>query len=167
MCFPMPISDYITQLRSKIGHDLLLVSAVNAVILNDEGHVLLQRATLDGAWAVPGGGMDPDEQPAEAVVREILEETGLIVEPYHLVNVMVEAPVQFPNGDRVQYLVLTFLCRIRGGEMRIADDESLELRFFPPNEMPELRPAHRGRVQQALSGMTGGFLWEKTWKSSS
>jgi 8-oxo-dGTP diphosphatase len=162
----MPLSDYISNLRSKIGHDLLLVPAVNAVVLNNAGEVLLQRATLDGAWAVPGGGMDPGEQPAEATAREILEETGLVIEPYHLVNVCVEEPVQFANGDRVQYLVLTFLCRIRGGELKISDDESLELRFFKPDEMPEVRPAHRGRVQQALSGMAGGFLWEQNWRSA-
>jgi 8-oxo-dGTP diphosphatase len=162
----MPLSDYILNLRSKIGHDLLLVPAVNAVIVNDAGEVLLQRATLDGCWAVPGGGMDPGEQPAEAVVREILEETGLIVEPYHFVNVMVEAPVQFANGDHVQYMVLTFLCRIRGGELKISDDESLELRFFAPDQMPEVRPAHRGRVEQALSGMSGGFIWQGEWRSA-
>jgi 8-oxo-dGTP pyrophosphatase MutT (NUDIX family) len=162
----MPLSDYIVNLRAKIGHDLLLVSAVNGVVLDDAGQVLLQRATLDGCWAVPGGGMDPGEQPAAAVAREILEETGLVVEPYHLVNVCVEEPVQFANGDRVQYLVITFLCRITGGELRISDDESLELRFFPPDAMPEVRPAHRGRVQQALSGMSGGFLWEGAWRSN-
>src|SRR4051812_42054560 len=63
----MPISDYIHNLRTKIGNDLLLLPSVGAVILNDERHVLLQRSTDDGKWYVPGGAIDPGEEPADAI----------------------------------------------------------------------------------------------------
>jgi 8-oxo-dGTP pyrophosphatase MutT (NUDIX family) len=159
----MPISDYITHLRSKIGHDLLLVPAVNAIIRNDAGDVLLQRATIDGMWCIPGGGIDPGEHPAEAAAREILEETGLVIEPYLLSEICLEAPIQYANGDHAQYLVMTFLSRIIGGKLAISDEESLELRFFNPSTLPEVRLAHRGRIERALSGMVGGFFSNGQW----
>ena len=95
----MPISNYVTQLRSRIGHDLLLVPAVNAVIVNDAGEVLLQRASLDGLWCIPGGGIDPGEQPAEAAAREVLEETGLTIEPIRLVGTCLEDPIQYAHSN--------------------------------------------------------------------
>ena len=162
----MPISTYVTHLRSRIGNDLLLVPAVNAVILNDAGEVLLQRASLDGLWCIPGGGIDPGEQPADAAAREVLEETGLLIEPLRLVGTYLEDPVQYANGDHAQYLVITFLCRIIGGQLQISDDESLELKFFKPDRMPQVRLPHRGRVEQALSGMTGGFTWKGQWRKA-
>jgi 8-oxo-dGTP pyrophosphatase MutT (NUDIX family) len=159
----MPISEYVTHLRSRIGHDLLLVPAVNAIILNEAGEVLLQRATIDGEWCIPGGGIDPGEQPAQAAAREVLEETGLVIEPYLLTEICLETPIQYANGDHAQYLVTTFLAKIVGGKLAISDEESLELRFFKPTELPEVRLAHRGRVERALSGMVGGFIWNGRW----
>src|SRR5215213_7246228 len=59
-------------------------------------------------------------------------------------------PIQtYPNGDQVHYVVTAFSCRILGGTLA-ADDESLELRFFPPDGLPELIPTHRHRILQAL-----------------
>ena len=49
--------------------------------MNERGDVLLHQSADDGNWYLIGGGMDPGEQPADAVVREVLEETGLEVIP--------------------------------------------------------------------------------------
>ena len=78
----MPISPYLERLRQQIGNDLLLVPSVTAIIYDREHRILLARHAENGVWVAPGGSIDPDESPADAVVREVWEETGLLVEPH-------------------------------------------------------------------------------------
>ena len=73
----MPVPDFLKLLREHVGHDLLPLVGVTAVVLDQE-KVLLHRRSDDGRWATPGGILEPGEQPAPAVVREVWEETGEI-----------------------------------------------------------------------------------------
>ena len=66
----MPLSPYMRDIRAKIGHDVLLQPGVAAIIFNAAGQVLLQRRSDNGEWGLPGGIMEPGEEPAETVVRE-------------------------------------------------------------------------------------------------
>lgn len=158
----MPISDYLRNLRQKIGHDLILVPGVTALIFNSAGEVLLQRAADDGKWYTIGGAVDPGEDPADAAVREVLEETGLRVTPQRVVGVYTDPLVVYPNGDRVIYVSTCFICRIVGGTLAAGDDESVELRYFPPDRLPELLPTHRHRIEQALKNEDRAyFAWNE------
>jgi 8-oxo-dGTP diphosphatase len=146
----MPISDYLRKLREKIGHDFVMIPGVTALIFNDRGEVLLHRAATDGNWYTIGGAIDPGEDPADAAVREVREETGLHVVPERIVGVYRDPVTVYPNGDRVEYFSTCFVCRVVGGTLAPGDDESLELRYFPPTELPKLPPTHRRRIEQAL-----------------
>jgi 8-oxo-dGTP pyrophosphatase MutT (NUDIX family) len=161
----MPISDYLANLRSRVGNDLILMPGVNAIVFNDAGEVLLQHAH-DGKWYTPGGAQDPHEQPADACAREVLEESGLIVEPQRLVGIFTEAPVTYPNGDVVQYVAIAFACRVIGGTLKVADEESLDMRFFPIDQLPPLREDQRERLQQAMMGMSGLFQSNGLWRGA-
>ena len=141
----MAISDYLRQLRTKVGHDLLHVPAVTGIVINEAGEVLLHRSRDDGNWYLIGGAMDPGEEPAEAVVREVREETGLIVVPERIVDVHSSPLVVYPNQDRVIYVGVAFRCRPVGGELRVADDESLEVKYFPADKLPTTLPEHHRR----------------------
>jgi 8-oxo-dGTP pyrophosphatase MutT (NUDIX family) len=146
------ISPYQRDLRAKIGHTLLLQPGVAAVIVNPAGQVLLQRRSDDGEWGLPGGALEPGEEPAEALVREIREETALEVVPERIVGVYAGADffVRYPNGDEAAILSITFACRPVAGEPRVNDDESLEVRYFAPDALPAMRARHRMRIQDAL-----------------
>jgi 8-oxo-dGTP diphosphatase len=150
----MAISPYIASLRQKIGSDLLLLPAVGAVIVDETGRVLLHRASDDGRWYMIGGAVDPGEEPADAVVREVREEVGIEVEPVRITGVYASPLVTYPNGHQVRYVGTIFLCRPVPGAAapRVADDESLEVRWFHPHELPELRPDQRLKIEQALRG---------------
>jgi len=73
----MAISPYIRRLREAVGSDLLLVPSVAGIIFDHDGRILLVRQADDGVWSTPGGAIEPNEEPADAVVREVWEETGL------------------------------------------------------------------------------------------
>jgi 8-oxo-dGTP pyrophosphatase MutT (NUDIX family) len=147
----MGISDYIAGLRRKLGNDLLLLPSVGGVVFDEQRRVLLQQASDDGEWYVPGGAIDPGEEPADAIVREMLEETGLNIEPVRILGVAKSPNITYPNGHQVQYVAITFLCRIVGGTLKISDDESLALRFFDTRDLPLLREEHAARIVQALA----------------
>lgn len=133
----MAVSPYIARLRAHIGHDLLLLPGVSAVVRNDDGQILLARRSDTGRWSLPAGVIDPGEQPADAIVREVLEETGVHVEIERVGGVGTH-PVVYPNGDRCEYLNVWFRCRAVGGSPEGYDDESLEVGWFHPDDLPEL-----------------------------
>lgn len=160
----MPISDYLRNLRQKIGNDRVMMPAVSAIIVSDAGEVLLHRSSDDGNWYVIGGALDPGEEPALAAAREVFEETGLIVRPERLVGIYADPVVRYSNGDEVLYTAATFRCRVVGGELKIGDDESLEIRWFKPDALPVLLPGHRLRIEHALSGdQRAYYAWDESW----
>jgi 8-oxo-dGTP diphosphatase len=111
-------------------------------LIFEQGRVLLAlRRDIDW-WNLPGGGMEAGETVEEAMRREVLEETGLIVEVERLVGVY--------SKPQKQEVVLTFLCQVTGGQLT-ATEESRECRFFLPADMPvNTLPKHRQRVEDAL-----------------
>jgi 8-oxo-dGTP pyrophosphatase MutT (NUDIX family) len=147
----MPIPDFVTRLRAHIGHDLLWLSSATAVVLDERGRVLLGRRSDSGAWALPGGIVDPAEQPADAAVREVFEETGVVAVPELLIAVTVCEPFAYPNGDQVQYLDLLFRCRAVGGEARVNDAESVEVGWHALDSLPEVSELTRGFLSKATS----------------
>ena len=72
----MPMSPYVRSLRGRIGHDLLLLPGVTAVI-RDSDRFLLARQRDTERWSLIGGGIEPGETSHEAVAREVLEEVGV------------------------------------------------------------------------------------------
>lgn len=139
----MGMSEYLQQLRRCVGKDTLLVPAAAGCIRDEEGRILLvRRSDEDGLWGFPGGAMEPGESAGQAMVREVSEETGLEVEPVALIGVYSspDFAFSFPNGDRVQAVSSFFECRVVGGSLRPDMEETLELRFFGPDERPGCAP---------------------------
>ena len=147
----MPVPEFITALRRHVGTDLLWLSGVSAVVLDAEGRILLGRRSDTGRWAVISGILEPGEQPAPALLREVLEETGVHAEVEALVSVFSGEEMRYPNGDRAQYLDLTFRCRYTGGQAAVGDEESLEVGWFAPEALPDpLTDSSRERIADAL-----------------
>jgi 8-oxo-dGTP pyrophosphatase MutT (NUDIX family) len=146
----MPISPYIQDLRKDVGHGLLLLPGVTAVVFDDAGRLLLGERADNGRWALIAGVMDPGEQPAETIVREVYEETAVHVVPERVTSVLTQPPIVYPNGDRCEYVDITFRCRAVGGEARVNDDESLAVGWFELDDLPPLSDLVRHRIECAL-----------------
>lgn len=145
----MPIPDFVRELRRAIGTAPLWLSGVTAVVL-DGDRVLLIRRSDSGEWTPITGIIDPGEEPADAAAREAAEEAGVRIAVERLASTGVTAPVVYPNGDRAQYLDLTFRCRYLGGDPRPVDGEALEVRWFHLERMPPLTAEHAERIRRAL-----------------
>ncbi|MGC8487527.1 MAG: NUDIX domain-containing protein [Clostridia bacterium] len=113
----MPISPYLRELRTVIGSALVMMPGVAALIRDPEGRLLALQRADNGHWGLPAGALDPGGPAAEAVVREVLEETGLRVRPVHLAGVVGPHLSVYPNGDVVEYTVAVFVCEQTGGSL--------------------------------------------------
>lgn len=164
----MPISDYLRHLREQVGHQLLVMPCVTAAILDDAGRLLLVRHSNGDVWVAPGGSMDPDETPADAVVREAWEETGLWVEPTRLIGVYAgpEFRVHYLNGDVVSYVMTVFACRVRAGSPRPDGVETLEVRYVAEREIAALNVSTWLRVvaPDVFAGVAGVGFAPPTWR---
>jgi 8-oxo-dGTP pyrophosphatase MutT (NUDIX family) len=159
----MPISPYLKNLRQYVGKDLLLVPGTAAIVRNEQGDVLLQRRSDNGQWGLLGGAIDPHESPAQAVMREVFEEAGLAVRPLRCTG-LLHLDTVYPNGDHLQPTVAVFECEIVRGELTSLDGESLELRFFAPENLPAspmLEPYPKELFAKDYDGFY--FEWKEEW----
>jgi 8-oxo-dGTP pyrophosphatase MutT (NUDIX family) len=147
----MATPDFIRNLRESVGHQLLWLPGVAAVVFDDEGRVLLNRRSDTGRWSLIGGIPEPGEQPAACAVREVFEETAVHCVAERVVLVQALEPVTYPNGDMCQYMDITVRCRAVGGEAEVNDDESLEVGWFAVDSLPDLNEFGRFRIKQALT----------------
>ena len=118
--------------------------AVGGVVLRDDGAVLLVkrgRPPRAGTWSLPGGKVEAGESIAEAVVREVLEETGLEVVPGSIVEVFDRITREESTGRiRYHYVLVDFVCRVAGGRLLAASDAE-EARWVERDELEAYRVA--------------------------
>ena len=146
----MPIPDFVVELRRHVGDAVLWLPAVTAVIRRGDQLLLVQRSD-NGAWTPVTGIMDPGEEPAGCAVREAREETGVEIRVDRLAAVTSGIEVTHVNGDRAVYLDHAFSCSWLSGEPYVADDESVDVRWWPIGQLPGMHPTMLERIDAALS----------------
>ncbi|HET6909100.1 MAG TPA: NUDIX domain-containing protein [Mycobacteriales bacterium] len=132
-----------------------LVPAASAIVVDDQGRLLLHRRSDNDLWSIPGGGMEIGESIASTIAREVEEETGILVEPIAIVGVYSDPGhvVAYDDGEVRQQFSVCLTCRILGGDLSTSD-ESLEVRLVAPEDIPSLPMAEsiRQRINDYLRG---------------
>lgn len=143
-------------LRERIGHDLLWMPGVTALVVDRRRtRMLAVRRADDGTWTPVTGIIHPGEEPARAAVREVAEEAGIACTALQLLDVRTLPPITYPNGDRAQYLDLCFLCEADDDtEPHPADGENTEARWFPLTDPPEMNDRFMEQLALARRGTT-------------
>jgi 8-oxo-dGTP pyrophosphatase MutT (NUDIX family) len=149
----MSMSPHVRLLRDALGSELLVLPSVTGIIFDDEGRILLVRQTVSGMWTAPGGSVDPGETPADAMVREIWEETGLYAVPVRILGVYggPQCLVTYPNGDRTEYVMTAFECEVRGGTLHAVSDETDDAAFVSAAELAGYRTSQW--VREVVPGL--------------
>jgi 8-oxo-dGTP diphosphatase len=109
---------------------------VGALVQDDEGRLLVVRRGRDpgrGQWSVPGGRVEPGESDTDAVVREVLEETGLHV----TVGIRVGTVVRDGLGDDL-YDIRDYACAVAGPTSPVPGDDADEVRWVSRVELAHL-----------------------------
>lgn len=131
-------SDYVSEIRSKIGH-MAILNPVVTLIIYKEGKILLQKRSDNGTWAIHGGAIEPGEKYLETLKREIKEE--LNIEPINPILFGIYSGKElfnvYPSEDEVYALNHVFWCEEYKGNIDFTDGEVEGLKWFDLNSLPE------------------------------
>lgn len=121
----------------------------SAVVVEVDGGVVLGRRAIEpgyGLWCLPGGFVNDDEHPADAAIRECMEEIGAAVELTSLIGVY-----HVPKRDAHSIVGIAYRARLAEGAQLSAGAEMLEIRVFPMDSLPALAfPSHRHVLDEFL-----------------
>lgn len=130
---------YTGGLRQLVGDRTLIVPGPRAVIENEAGEILFVRRSDDGRWVMPAGQIELGESIHDALVREVREETGLLVEAATPIALYTEDRFSFVNayGASHQMFAVVFHVTRFSGELITSTDETTGARFFRRDALPE------------------------------
>ncbi|MDR0271599.1 NUDIX hydrolase [Paenibacillus sp.] len=150
--------DYIKWIRSKVGSEMIILNFAGVIITNKEGQILLQRRRDKDAWGFPGGAMKIGESADETAKREVEEETGLKINIEALIGIYTKYFDEYANGDQAQTIAFFYKGNISGGEIVKENEESIELKFFNKDEVPELfNQQHHDAFNDFVNKKTGVY----------
>ena len=146
----------------RIGRTAQLKLGCAAIIPDDTGKkIVLTRRTDNGRWCLPGGVMEPGESLEECCIREVWEETGLIVRVVRLIGIYStpHRVTYYADGHRWQTVSVSFLTTMTGGTLGLSD-ETTDVGFFSLEEIAQLDliDPHWERVQDFLVGQEAAFF---------
>jgi len=124
------------------------IVGVGAVVIDGTKVLLVRRGNepLKGDWSLPGGAVELGETLQQGVVREVLEETGMVVVPAGIVEVLdrITQDEILPDGAsgriRYHYVLIDFVCHVTGGALREGSDAD-EARWVARKDLGEYRLA--------------------------
>jgi len=135
--------------------------SVSAIIFDRRRRLLLQQRSDGGQWGLPGGSVEIGESVADAIAREVREETGLTVAPRRLIGVYSDPGLQvvrYPDGNVWHYVSMCFECVVRGGTLTTCD-ETLALEWYALDALPAtLLANHRIRIRDARARRVAAFV---------
>lgn len=129
---------YVAWIRERAGRRQVILVYSTIIARDGDGRVLLQRRADLPVWGFPGGVLEFGEDIEACARRELREETGLEVGLLSLVG-LYSSPrydVAYPNGDQAQQFTICLTGQVSGGRFAADGEESLEQRFFAPEDAP-------------------------------
>lgn len=132
------MNDYIKTMRNLVGTETIVTVGCGAIIEDEHGRILLQRRKDQNNWCLPGGVMEIGETFLETVVREVEEETSLMIYNPELFGIYSGPSCfkEYPNGDKVFSVQIIFRVTKYAGDLKQEGAESFEHHFFQRNELP-------------------------------
>jgi ADP-ribose pyrophosphatase YjhB (NUDIX family) len=115
------------------------IIGVGAVIVEHDRALLVRRATepLRGEWSVPGGMLELGETLCDGVRREVLEETGIAVEPGEVLDVFDSIFTDSLGRTQYHYVLIDYLCLPLSGEARAGSDVT-DVRWVSADALPAM-----------------------------
>ena len=145
---------YIMNLRKYVGHDPLIGLGATTLVFNDKKELLLNLRTDTNTWGIPGGSMELYETIEETAIRELKEEAGISADELELVTILSgkEYYFEYPNGDKMCTVIVLFKVLNYTGDIKVADNESKQLRFFSLDNLPNMESRAKAIIDKINNG---------------
>ncbi|MDG2026369.1 MAG: NUDIX hydrolase N-terminal domain-containing protein [Acidimicrobiales bacterium] len=146
------VQEWLDRVGSGVSGYVTPKITVGAVVGNDDGQLLMVQRADSGVWLYPTGWADVGYSPAEVVVKEVHEETGIECE--------VIRPIAILDGQRrgftrIPLVSLVFHCRMTGGDLNAHPLECSDVGWFGPDELPEPTAGADLWADQAFAAIRG------------
>jgi 8-oxo-dGTP pyrophosphatase MutT (NUDIX family) len=146
---------------TRIARGARLRISTAAAVFDADRRLLLTRRRDNGRWCLPGGSVEPGESVSEACIREVVEETGLLVALTRLIGVYSspDRVFTYPDGNRWHVIELVFSARISAGAIR-QTPEVERAAFFTREESEnlDLLEHDRARLPDTFSDLAAAFV---------
>ena len=144
---------YLLDLRKIVGNRPLISVGATVLVINPQHELLFQYRSDTHSWGLPGGSMEPGETLEEVAMRELQEETGLQARSVQLLDVFSGPDYffRYPNGDQTYSVIHLFQAKDVSGTLQMTDGESLDLRYFPLNQLPTPLEARAAALLQQVT----------------
>ena len=111
-------------------------------------------------WIGVGGHIEEYESPDQCIVREVKEETGLEIEVQKLIGIYTDSDVVCANGDKVHSICIGYEMSVVGGELICDENETLELKYFSLDNMPELFCKQHEELLRDIKGKSRKIIFK-------
>ena len=142
-----------------MGADIVSSGTVAVILDETRSNVLLHFRDDQPMWSLPGGPPDFGESFSAAIIREVKEETGLNVRIVRLIGVYSDPEFwvfSYPDGNRAHAFAAAFECRVISGKLRPNMTDSLEVKWFPIDDLPDnVMPMHPRVMSDCINGVEG------------
>ena len=135
---------YIWKIRQKIGHDLLIVSSADTIVVRNDGKILLCYSLDFDGWTTPGGSVEPGKTWRESALAELIEEAGISAKIEDFIPYAASSGNDwgslYKNGDKLLGFSLAFiLTEWTEISNSIDASEVTKKQFFSLDEIEDLR----------------------------
>ncbi|GAC1594196.1 MAG: NUDIX hydrolase [Acidimicrobiales bacterium] len=155
------VADWIGSVGQGVAGYQTPKVAVGAVVGNDDGKILLVQRADSGVWLYPTGWADIGYSPAEVVVKEVAEETGIDVEVVRPIGVLDGMRMGF---TRIPMYSLVWYCRATGGTLQAHPLECSDVGWFAEEELPwplAGAEAWKAHAFAAIRGQAVDVMWDR------
>ena len=151
---------YLGRTRKLIGKEKIIVTGARAVIRDQDNRILFIRRRDNGLWAMPAGSQELGESILDCLKREVREESGLNVISATPIAIYSNLSIVTAYGDPYQLFLVQFLVDEWSGELIAETDETIDARFFSPDELPGNIPDYYHKSLTDIQNYDGTFIIE-------
>jgi len=155
------LKGYIGNIRSKIGSDKFICPAARIIIENDKGEFLFIERLDNGNLGIPAGGFEEHETIKACIIREVKEETGLVISEVQVIGISTNPALEsvtYPNGDQIQYFTIEFYTNKFEGTLSADGIETKSLAFRSASFINQLPKNERSTFDSLEIFKTQGKL---------
>jgi ADP-ribose pyrophosphatase YjhB (NUDIX family) len=152
------MESYIKKLRLIAPDEFLILNATAVVITNEKNEILLQKRSDNGLWGLPGGLFELADSISQCAIREVKEETNLDIFLDKFIGVFVNPFMRWKECDKAKVFSFAFTANITGGELRVNDSESSDLKYFSYEKLPTIHSIDNLEIVDAYYNNKFGLI---------